>query len=153
FIHSGFELQETYPVNTGLDFTSDELIKYPSEKLPLFSEYAYDWSRRSHIIDWIRKILKIRLQHMELITNSDPKTFFLLETNNSNIIGIKRATKYSKRLFGYFNTNFKKMEWLNTPLKEKLKFQQLIGDHEIIQKNKYLQYKMNPGESLILCGD
>ncbi len=45
FLHSGYELAEEYPINTGLDFTGEELKKMPSETLPLFSEFAYDWTR------------------------------------------------------------------------------------------------------------
>ncbi len=149
FIHSGFELQETYPINTGLDFTPEELKEYPSEKLPLFSEHAYNWSPKPNIISNIRTTLKIRQQFGELITDPNPKTFFLLETGNSKIIGIKRVKEYSDQLFGFFNTNFENNEWLNAPLEnEKLQLQPLMGDMEIKQRNKHLQCKMSPGQVL-----
>ncbi len=79
FIHSGFELAETYPVNTGLDFTPDELADYPSHTLPLFSEYAYDWLGGHNLADWIRRTLAVRARYQALIADPAPDTLTVLE--------------------------------------------------------------------------
>lgn len=43
FIHSGIELAERTPVNTGLQFTEEELQQWSAEKLPLFSDVPLNW--------------------------------------------------------------------------------------------------------------
>ncbi len=61
YIHSGFELNETTPVNTGLGFSEKDMKKFPVEKLPLFSTAALDWSDKS-VIKAIHKLSKIVLE-------------------------------------------------------------------------------------------
>jgi hypothetical protein len=95
FIHSGFEIGETYPINTGLDFTLEELKQYPSEKLPLFSEYAYNWLNEGEFSDWVAKVSRLRGRFKKVITDQSPITLQLLETGNSNVISFVRT-----RIFG-----------------------------------------------------
>jgi Alpha amylase, catalytic domain len=75
FLHSGFELGEIMPINTGLDFTSDEARCYPEHVLPLFNPYAYDWSGASGLIDVIRLVSAVRHDFEELITDAKPESF------------------------------------------------------------------------------
>lgn len=82
FIHSGLDLAETLPVNTGLDFEPEELARYPSHTLPLFSEYAYGWLRAENLVDWIRRTLTIRARYRDLITDPSPDTLTLLMDGN-----------------------------------------------------------------------
>lgn len=74
FVHSGFDLGETFPVNTGLDFEPEELTRYPSHTLPLFSEYAYDWLHPENLVGWIKRTLDIRTRYRDLITDPSPDT-------------------------------------------------------------------------------
>lgn len=78
FLHSGLELGETFPVNTGLDFEPEELACYPSHTLPLFSEYAYDWLCSENLVGWIRRTLDIRTRYRHLITDPSPDTLTVL---------------------------------------------------------------------------
>lgn len=91
YCHSGFELTETLPVNTGIDFKFDELRDYPTEDLPLFSEVAYGWENGSNLIGWIRRTLEIRAQFRDLITDRDPTTFDLLSSSNPHIWTVVRS--------------------------------------------------------------
>lgn len=75
FLHSGFELGETMPINTGLDFTTDEAKRFPEDLLPLFNAYAYNWSRGSGLIDIIRRVSAVRHDFEDLITDAKPETF------------------------------------------------------------------------------
>src|SRR5205814_2498275 len=50
FILTGFELGETQPINTGLGFGNEQLAHYPPEKLPLFSEWAFNWTRPDNLV-------------------------------------------------------------------------------------------------------
>jgi len=85
FCHSGLELAETLPVNTGLDFSPDDLPRYPPEVLPLFSIATYGWENEANLVDWIRRTLTLRARFADLVTNPDPATFRLLETDNPNV--------------------------------------------------------------------
>ncbi len=78
FLHSGFELGETFPVNTGLDFEPEELARYPSHTLPLFSAYAYDWLRAENLVAWIQQVLAVRARYHALITDPSPDTMAVI---------------------------------------------------------------------------
>jgi starch synthase (maltosyl-transferring) len=90
FCHAGFEMGETLPVNTGLDFLPEELPNYPAEKLPLFSQAAYGWESEPNLIDWIRRTLAVRADYADIITDSDPATFDLLEADNPKVWAVVR---------------------------------------------------------------
>lgn len=55
FIHSGFELLESTPVNTGLGFTDDEINSYSSNELALFSSTCLNWTS-DNIIEYMKSI-------------------------------------------------------------------------------------------------
>lgn len=107
FIHSGFELGEEYPINTGLDFTPEQLRRFPSEKLPLFSEYAYDWLRRGGLAGWVARVARLRARYRSLITNHDPASFAMLHDPNERILAFLRGGgSPRKRLAVVTSTNF-----------------------------------------------
>jgi starch synthase (maltosyl-transferring) len=91
FIHGGFELGETVPVNTGLGFSHEELDRLPTDRLPLFSEFAYNWLQREQIAAWISTVSGIRKKHADLIMDPDPRTFLLPKTGNSSVVAIFRT--------------------------------------------------------------
>lgn len=82
FCHSGLELAETVPVNTGLDFAREELSAYPDRRLALFSAVAYGWENDPHLVEWIARTLEVRARHADLITDPDPATFVLVESDD-----------------------------------------------------------------------
>ncbi len=67
FIHSGFELYEIRPVNTGLGFTPRELASFPTEELPLFSPHALSWSQADATVEWVARPLGIRARFNDCI--------------------------------------------------------------------------------------
>lgn len=81
FIHNGFELCETIPVNTGLGFSDEEIASYPPQSLPLFSAAALNWNNSNNIISHIKAIENLSL----FLKNYTHKTKFenlkLIETN------------------------------------------------------------------------
>jgi hypothetical protein len=91
FLHSGFELGEEYPINTGLDFTSDQIRQFPSEKLPLFSEYAYDWLNQQALVSWMGEVAALRAKYRSIITSHDPASFHMLEDPNPLVLAFTRA--------------------------------------------------------------
>jgi len=92
FIHNGFELGEVKPVNTGLDFTDEEIEEYKPEELPLFSYSELNWLNKENIIDYIREVnllketsdlSKLKIEKTEeglKIMNED--YFFFLKNNS-----------------------------------------------------------------------
>ena len=97
FIHSGYELGETYPINTGLDFTQDQLKHLPSEKLPLFSEYGYDWFSKNQMVAWIRKLMEIRRKYKKTIVNDRPDSFVMLCDPNEHVLAFARVSSSPKK--------------------------------------------------------
>jgi hypothetical protein len=93
FVHGGFELGETQPVNTGLDFTAGELARYPADELPLYAPWAYDWSRESRVLDAIRRSLDVRDEFLDLVTVQDPASFRLAVVDPGDVVGYVRANE------------------------------------------------------------
>lgn len=96
FIHSGYEVGETSLVNTGLDFTAEEIKKYPSDKLPLFSEAALNWTNPDEWTDFLNYISSIRDKYFSKFAhncgfdNYKLKSLEYCETSNDNIISFAR---------------------------------------------------------------
>ncbi len=97
FLHSGYELAEGYPINTGLDFTPEQLQKLPSDRLPLFSEYAYHWLSKDEFTGLIARVLEIRSRHRGLVTDPSPRTFRELPTGNPHVLGYARVDEAAGR--------------------------------------------------------
>jgi hypothetical protein len=90
FIHNGFEFMETKPINTGLGFTDKMIADNPTDTLPLFSEWAFDWTKKGNLVGSIRYALKIRQHYEALLSNADPDTVILGYSDNPNIIVFAR---------------------------------------------------------------
>jgi hypothetical protein len=90
FIHSGFELAESNPVNTGLDFTPEEIEKFPSEKLGLFSSVQLNWENQNEITDFIKKVNKIKLDWISENDDIFKQQIFPINTGNDAVIGFLR---------------------------------------------------------------
>ncbi|MBU1049896.1 hypothetical protein KKG90_07740 [Candidatus Bipolaricaulota bacterium] len=90
FLHSGFELGETTPVNTGLDFTLDEARRFPEHVLPLFNAVAYDWLASPELIEAIRRSVTIRHEFEDLIINEDPETFAIPQLSTDEVTAYVR---------------------------------------------------------------
>lgn len=90
FIHSGFELMETKPINTGLGFSSEMIQQHPVETLPLFSEWAFNWTRESNLVGSIRYAMQLRQTYEDLLSDLDPATFSAGYSSNPALFGIAR---------------------------------------------------------------
>lgn len=94
FIHSGFETLETIPVNTGLNFTKDELKQYSPSDLPLFSTAALKWEKS--IVD---KISEINLLRDKVISGSiNNYKVVSVNNNNSDIVSYKLVNEKEQLL-------------------------------------------------------
>lgn len=57
---NGTEVMDSTVMNTGLGFTFEDIENLPTDKLPLFSSLAIDWSQNPQLIVLVRDMAEIR---------------------------------------------------------------------------------------------
>jgi hypothetical protein len=97
FLHQGYELGETFPVNTGLGFTQEEIAALPSHTLPLFSESALCWNNEAEFSDLVARVLTIRREWQDIITNPSQQSFKLFETTDPRVLCFVRQSRDGTR--------------------------------------------------------
>jgi len=90
YLHNGIELAEPVPVNTGFDFTNEEVAQLPPTVLPLFSAVAMDWTREQTLVDGLRRVHALRAQHPALFANAEAGSLTPLKTENDALVGYTR---------------------------------------------------------------
>jgi hypothetical protein len=150
FCHAGFEVGETLPVNTGLDFLTEELPDYPSERLALFSEAAYGWENAPNLVDWIRRTLAIRARYADLVTDPDPVTCDLLATDNPHIWAVIRHR--DEWVIGIiFNLDWKNVQTFSVQLPTaRPHISDLLGDEDLVLKDGWLRTEFPPSHCAIV---
>ncbi|MFQ3598321.1 MAG: alpha-amylase [Chloroherpetonaceae bacterium] len=150
FIHSGMELCEWYPVNTGIGFAPSDLQKFPSEKLALFSEEHYNWTGGNGvapIIPFIKRVLEVRKKYEKLIVDPSPDTITFLEIPNSPVLGIVRSG-YGKKLLFLANANPYQTTEVSVPLQSaKAELKELISGELHRIGDNVLTVRLGAGES------
>lgn len=91
FILSGFELGETQAVNTGLGFSYEQIARNPAEQLPLFSEWAFDWTRPENYVKSVRYALTLRRKYENLLADNAPATMHIGHSDNPAILVFSRV--------------------------------------------------------------
>ncbi|MBI5645393.1 MAG: alpha-amylase [Ignavibacteriae bacterium] len=92
FVHQGFELGETSPVNTGLGFTPDEIATLPSHTLPLFSEGVLSWATTEHLAELISRVLTIRSRWHSVIVDPRKDCFHLHKAEPETTLCFSRSS-------------------------------------------------------------
>ncbi|GAP62391.1 hypothetical protein ARMA_0814 [Ardenticatena maritima] len=105
WVHNGFEVGETAPVNTGIDFTAEELRFWTTEKLALFSPHALPWLNTETLIPWLTRLYTVRHAYADLFTDSRPGTF-TFETHGAVWVLTRQAAETSRRFMLVVNTDF-----------------------------------------------
>ena len=106
FLHNGYELNERLPVNTGLNFTKQQISQLSHQHLPLFFKNAMNWDSEINITSFIKKIAEIRNKYTWIFNTKD---ISIIRSDNSRVLGFKICK--SKRLAVIvFNTNFYRKE-------------------------------------------
>jgi starch synthase (maltosyl-transferring) len=151
FIHSGFELAERFPINTGLDFTNEDLKKLPSERLPLFSAYAYNWVSKEQFTPWVAGVIALRKRYAELVADPSSGSFRMLEEGNGNILAFARVgPSERKRVAVIGNMNFAGTETTATALPtEQKSLRDLLGKRRLHLDNGVLRIPLGPGECVV----
>lgn len=151
FLHSGFELGETHPINTGLDFTPDQLRSLPSAGLPLFSEHAFRWTRRQAFPAWVRKVSALRTAYRGLITDSAPGRFRLLHDPNERILAFARVPEGAGPCLAVVtNMNWEGKEAAATRLETSKKaVRDLLTGRSLAVQGGWLRSELPPGGSIV----
>jgi len=150
FIHSGMELCEWYPVNTGIGFSPADLQQFPSDKLGLFSEESYNWAGGngvSPIIPFIQQTLAVRKKYEKLITDPSADTITILDIPNSPVLGIVRSG-YGKKLLFLANAHPLNTTEVSVPLQStKPELKELLSGERYRIGNDVLTVRLGGGES------
>jgi len=151
FLHSGFELGEEYPINTGLDFTTEQLRQLPSERLPLFSEYAYNWLSKRQFTSWVAGVSAIRRRYARLIINTDPQTFMMLHDHNDHILAFARLSdSLKKRVAIIGNTDYHSRTTtavrIDTSKKQLI---DLLSREKFAVQDNHIHATLQPGQCLV----
>ncbi|MDD3014546.1 MAG: alpha-amylase family glycosyl hydrolase [Candidatus Gastranaerophilales bacterium] len=150
FVHSGFELGERLPVNTGLCFTSEEQKFFSGKKLPLFYKSSYNWLKKDNIIEFIRKVSDIREKYSDLIINSNPETIRKLATGNNKIIAFERFNKDASLLI-IMNVNVESSERAKIVLhSDKTNYKEKLSGKILYTDGNKLNIELKKGEVYIL---
>ncbi|MFW5701720.1 MAG: alpha-amylase, partial [Bacteroidota bacterium] len=93
FIHSGVELGEKRPVNTGLGFTDEQIRRHPSSELPLFSAAALDWDSPDEFTEYIKCINLIREKYIKDRPNSLENGICEVGVDHDKVVAFIRRTR------------------------------------------------------------
>lgn len=97
YMVSGFELGDVHPINTGLDFTPEQIKHYAQQGLPLFDDVHLPW----HSIGMTRRLLRHRLQEetqstiFALLKDDDILT--VVSNENSQVLAYIRHSRNDRR--------------------------------------------------------
>jgi len=109
-IHSGFELLEDYPINTGLNFTPNESEFYSNQRLGLFYKNSLNWNRDYTIVPFIKHINELRNKNFQMIANGNEKSIIIHYPENifNHVIAFERSDNWHpyKSILVIANTNY-----------------------------------------------
>jgi starch synthase (maltosyl-transferring) len=151
FIHSGFELAEQFPINTGLDFTVEDQRRMPSETLPLFSAAGYNWLTKERFSEFVAEVLALRERYHDLIVDGRRETFRVLNVNNWNILAYARVPVDSgKRLAVVTNGNMAGQEEVVVQLDTgKKHIVDLLSEKRVDVTEGHMKVLLKPGQCLV----
>ncbi|MGM0599961.1 MAG: alpha-amylase family glycosyl hydrolase [Candidatus Rifleibacteriota bacterium] len=158
FIHSGQELGEKLPVNTGLDFSDEQLKALKGKKLPLFDRGNYQWNGKHSMLPFIKKVLQIRNNFIDIVSNKDVKSFAKILTGHEDVICFLRQSK-GRRIGILFNRNMEKsisgkleVEWAVPEGVKKVRnlLEDFSRNKEFKVREGRILYNLEPGESCLI---
>ncbi len=155
FIHSGQELGESDPVNTGLDFSNEDLAKLKGKKLGLFDLVGYTWDGAHNILGFIQKVLALKKKYACAVEQTDTESFCKLLTGHSDVISFIRRGE-EKHVMVLFNRDLENslsseidLSWCLPDNCKELVDQIEGGKFEV--KEQKLQYTLKAGEAVFFA--
>lgn len=154
FIHSGQELGEIIPVNTGLDFSNTDLERLKGCKLALFDLCGYKWDGSHPMLEFMRRVLQLRRQYSAVVTRYDRDSFCMVQTGQADVICFIRRGD-GQHVMILFNRDFANeltgdvsLEWcLHTDCHSLDNLLADVGSSSGFPvENQKLVYRLQPGE-------
>jgi starch synthase (maltosyl-transferring) len=151
YIHAGYELAERLPINTGLDFTDEELATLPSATLPLFSARGYNWTNTEAFPQWVSNVLKLRARYEPIVTSPDPATFTVLGCSDAAVLAYaRRSEDGKKRLAVVGSMDFQNSRWTQILLDTRRStVRDLLSNKSLEVKGDGIELALNPGECIV----
>ncbi len=98
FLHAGMELGERTPVNTGLEFTPEEIQEWTADRLPLFSDVPLRWDEGGSVVPYYRRS-NAELQAMDVVKSMQPDDPIVVVTDDASYVGYVRILSDQRRGF------------------------------------------------------
>jgi len=92
YLHQGVELGETFPVNTGLGFSPEEISQLPSGRLPLFSESALCWDNTAELTEHVSELNRVRAVWESVVTDPRTGAFNIRNTSDERAVCYVRSS-------------------------------------------------------------
>ncbi|MDD3147827.1 MAG: hypothetical protein PHD82_11025, partial [Candidatus Riflebacteria bacterium] len=158
FIHSGQELGETLPVNTGLDFSNADLEKLQGKKLALFDLCGYNWDGRHGMFAFIKKVLQLRRDFAGAVNQTGNDSFCMVQTGEADVIAFIRRGE-GQHLMVLFNRDLENtlageigLEWCLSNETKQLDNLIAEGGSSVFKiENQKLQYSLKPGDCCVFA--
>jgi starch synthase (maltosyl-transferring) len=152
FLQSGMEICEWYPVNLGLNFTEQDRKLYPSEKLPLFSAFSYDWEKTNNLTplnNYIARVLEIRSRFLDLVLSGESGSMTIPYVSDPELFAIMRTLNGRSLLFvGNSNLYTERTGVLEFSLDSSTLFD-MIGESSHAISNHRLELTCRPGQCML----
>jgi len=79
-------------LNTGLDFTPDEIKQYKT--LALFDIGHLNWQNKNNIIEFMKNLTDFRIENYNVLSNQESGFFTYLENDNIKVITYKTSSNH-----------------------------------------------------------
>lgn len=155
-IHSGFELLETFPVNTGLGFTQDQSDFYAREKLPLFNVGGLNWLAQDSIIDFIARVNALRAENLGLVCDTSEASLDIphVESPGGKILAYRRINPKNPReqIVVAVNTDPSAgcKFYMHVPYAGDRQATDIVSGFTHTFTSDWLSYDMEPGQVIVL---
>ncbi|MBO4961357.1 MAG: hypothetical protein J6C80_03875 [Flavobacteriales bacterium] len=156
FIHSGYELGEKMPVNTGVGFSADESSFYRSLPLALFNKGMYQWDSPDNITRFISRINDLRQKNISLVKDTSIESYDRphIESYENDCIAYRRIDpkEPQNQIIVIANTNMysSRKFYLHAPYSGDSKVMDTVSGMLHTFTNDWLSYEMRAGEVLVL---
>lgn len=159
FIHNGFELCETFPINTGLNFFGYETDYYAKRRLPLFYKGAFNWLVEDNLVEFIRKISALRSQYEPMIAHGDFNTMRLLKPEDAygHVLAFERYSPFNPNfsILVIANTNYDHDEkfYLEVPGTGNRSIVDQISGHPFTFHFNWVSITLGRGQCIVMLVD
>ena len=155
-IHSGFELLETFPVNTGLGFTAEQTAFYAAEKLPLFNIGSLNWLPQEDLAAFIARINALRRDNLSLVCDTSAASLDIphVESPGDAVKAYRRVNPKDpcEQIVVAVNTDYRSPRkfYMHIPYSGDRQAEDAIGRFVHTFTSDWLSYEMQPGQAIVL---